>query len=250
MDCTVAHPFSLFMRFRNLFGFTLRTIAVLVMLSWLGQKTQAQNRGTDRVQPSEPSDTAMIFTSPRPLLEKDEVTINLLQNTWGLSAFFSDYGFGGGLFLGHKFGGELTGLVSFDFGTAKGPKEFGLTTEIKINRIFVLPLIVSAQYRLLENVLNENLRPYVTAGAGPVFILTTPGDREFFSSFGDAKIKAIGGGFLGFGANFGIDKRSTFGANLRYYIIPYPAPGLESTQGVFLTDFNGLFLTINYGFNF
>jgi hypothetical protein len=234
---------------RNLFRITIRMTALLAMLSMLGQPARAQNRGGDRVQPTEQSDTAMIFTSPRPLLEKDEVAINFFQNTWGLSAF-SDYGFGGGLFLGHKFGNELTGLLSFDFGTAKGPKEFGLQTEIKINRIFVLPLILSAQYRLLANVLNENLRPYVTAGAGPVFILTTPGAREFFSAFGDAKIKAIGGGFLGFGANFGIDKHSTFGANLRYYIIPYPAPGLESTQGVFLTDFNGLFLTINYGFNF
>jgi hypothetical protein len=94
------------------------------------------------------------------------------------------------------------------------------------------------------------LRPYITAGAGPVFILTTPGDQDFIPGLGAAKLKTLPGGFVGAGANFGLDKKSTFGANLRYYIIPYPGKGLESTQNVFLTNFSGLFLSANYGFNF
>jgi len=57
-------------------------------------------------------------------------------------------------------------------------------------------------------------------------------------------------GSFGIGANFGSDPKTTFGASLKYYIIPYRSPGIESTQGNFLTDFSGAALTVSYGFNF
>lgn len=196
------------------------------------------------------ADSAIIFESPRPLIDKGDAADVTYPNTWGISAFFSDYGFGGGGYYARYIGANITGMVSLDLGTAKGPKEFGLETEVKINRIFVVPVIFSAQYRLLKDMLSDNFRPYITAGAGPVFVITTPAYQEFFSAFGSASIKPVPGGFVGVGANFGLDKKSTFGANLRYYIIPYPGQGIESTAGVFLNNFNGLFLTVNYGFNF
>jgi len=207
---------------------------------------------TGTATPSVPSssDSVIIFESPRPLFESKEMTSAQLNNVWGLSAFFSDYGFGGGAFIQHKFGEDLSALVSVDFGTAKGPNEYAFIDEIKINDIFVIPLVLSLQYRILDDLLSENLRPYLTAGAGGVFVMTTPSTDNFFPSFGSAKIKVVPGGFAGLGANFGIDRHSTFGANLRYYFIPYPPPGVESTANTFLTNFNGMFLTVNYGFNF
>jgi hypothetical protein len=224
----------------------------IVVLLLLASSAVAQTP-TGTTTPSEPtvkSDSAIIFESPRPLIENSSTTLVSLNNVWGFSAFFSDYGFGAGAFYQRKFGGDLSAVLSLDFGSAKGPKEFGFIDQIKINNIFVLPLIASLQYRLLGTTLGENLRPYVTAGAGPVFVLTTPGADEFFASFGHATLKTVYGGFIGAGANFGVDRHSTFGANLRYYIIPYPSPGVESTAGVFLNNFNGFFLTVTYGFNF
>jgi hypothetical protein len=225
------------------------TFLAVAILALLPRASYSQSSG----KPAEfggKSDSAIIFESPRPLIDKGEGADAAYPNTWGLSAFFSDYGFGGGVYYSRQLSTSFTGMLSLDLGTAKGPKEFGLATELKINRIFVVPFIFSAQYRLFRELLSDNFRPYLTGGAGPVFVITTPAYKEFFSSFGSVTVKPVAGGFLGVGANFGLDKKSTFGANLRYYFIPYPAPGIESTAGVKLTDFNGLFLTVNYGFNF
>lgn len=195
-------------------------------------------------------DSAIIFESPRPLLETTEQLDARLNKGWGFGAFFSDYGFGGQLYLSSRFTRDLTGMISTDFGSAKSDKEFGFENERKINRIFVIPVMASAQYRVLSESLGENFRPYLTAGAGPVFVMTTPGEEEFFSSLGSAAVKTVPGGFAGVGANFGLDKTTTFGASVRYFIVPVPEPGIESLEGKFLTDLSGLFIGVNYGFNF
>jgi outer membrane protein W len=201
------------------------------------------------VKTSNPKDTAMIFQSPRPLME-DNTASNMLNNSAGFSGFVNDFGFGMGLYYRRNLSADLSALATFDFGGAKGPKEFGFSDEIKINRIYVMPLFASLQYRLLSGVLSEGLRPYVTAGAGPALVATTDASQDFFTALVHPKFSSTFGGFVGFGANFGTDPKTTFGASLKYYIIPYRSPGIESTQGLFLTDFSGAALTITYGFNF
>jgi hypothetical protein len=202
------------------------------------------------VEKGMPKDSAIIFESPRPLLETNEQLDARLDKGWGFGAFFTDYGFGGQLYASSRVTRDLTGLISLDLGSAKSDKEFGFQDEIKVNRILVMPLMAAAQYRILSESLGENFRPYLTAGAGPVFVLTTPGDQEFFASFGHAKVKTVPGGFGGVGANFGLDKTTTFGASVRYFYVPLPEPGIESLQGYPLTNLNGLFIGVNYGFNF
>src|SRR5438105_3623053 len=90
------------------------------------------------------------------------------------------------------------------------------------------------QYRLFRYGLSDNLRPYVTAGAGPTVIMTTDAQQEFFGAFGTAKSKVVPGGFVGIGANFGTDPKGNFGASLRYFIIPYPG-SVQSTSTESLT---------------
>jgi len=152
------------------------------------------------------------------------------------------------MYYKHLLSRNFSAGVTLDIGGAKGPKEFASESELKVNRIYVLPLIVNLQYRLLADVLSEGLRPYITAGAGPSFVMATNAQEDFFSSFGNAAMTTTFGGYFGFGANFGVDPKSNFGASLRYYIIPY-SQGIESTRGKFLTDFNGVSLTVTYGFN-
>ena len=199
--------------------------------------------------PSSSSDTAIIFQPSQPLIKSSQELAKEYPNTWGFDASFSDYGFGGGLFLGHSFNPDLLGLISAEIGTAAGSREFDLIQLNKINRIFVIPVMAAAQYRVFRSGLSDNLRPYLSAGAGPVIVMTTPYNQDFFSAFGSAAAKVVPGGFIGLGANFGTDPKSTFGASLRYFIIPYPG-GVQSTTTESLPNFNGLFLTVSYGFNF
>jgi hypothetical protein len=141
-------------------------------------------------------------------------------------------------------------MTQLDLGSAKGPKEFGFYTEVKVNRIYVAPLMAQLQYRILSDVLGAGFRPYLTAGAGPAFVITTDGQKEFFSALGSPTVHTTFGGVVGIGSYFGSDPKSLFGASLKYYIIPYKTPGIESTAGTFLSDFSSLSLSVSYGFNF
>src|SRR5205085_11806694 len=123
-----------------------------------------------------------------------------------------------------------------------------LQTQLKINRIFVLPITLGLQYRLFAETLSDNFRPYITAAGGPVLVLTNPASETFLDALHDTKSDWTGGGYLGVGANFGLDHKSTFGANVRYSITLYPK-AVESLAGSSLTAFSGLFLTVTYGYN-
>jgi hypothetical protein len=199
--------------------------------------------------PKTGTDTAMIFQPSRPLITSAQDLAREYPNSCGLSVSFSDYGFAGGMFLGHEFNQDLTGLFSFDFGTAEGSQEVDFLEDNQVNRVFVIPVMLSLQYRVFRTGLSDNLRPYITAGAGPVVAMTTPISQDFFSAFADGYSKVVPGGFVGLGANFGTDSRSSFGASLRYFIIPYPG-ALESTTTESLTNLSGLFITVIYGFHF
>ncbi len=199
---------------------------------------------------SKPSaDTAIVFQPARPLIVSNQELAREYPNTWGLTISFSDYGFGGGLFLGHSFSPDLTALLSVDAGSAQASQEVDFLEVNQVNRVFVIPMMFSLQYRVFRSDLSDNLRPYVTAGAGPVIAMTTPYNQDFFSAFGDGYSKIVPGGFIGVGANFGTDPKNNFGVNIRYFIIPYPG-SIESTTTESLTNLSGLFLTVGYGFNF
>jgi hypothetical protein len=199
--------------------------------------------------PAQQPDTAMIFEPSQPLVTSKADLIREYPNTWGFSASFSDYGFGGGLFLGHNFSQEFEGQISAEMSTASAPREVDLLDQNKVNRVFVIPVMLSGQYRLFREGLSDNLRPYATAGAGAVVAMTTPYPEDFFTAFADQKSKIIPGGFVGLGAKFGMDPKNTFGAGLRYFIIPYPG-AIQSTTSQYIKDLSGLFLTVSYGMNF
>src|ERR1700733_14777984 len=85
-------------------------------------------------KPSNPSnDTAMIFEPSEPLIKNAEQTANEYPNTWGFSLTFSDYGYGGGFFLGHTFSPDVRLLLTLDLSTAEGATELDLVEENKIN---------------------------------------------------------------------------------------------------------------------
>jgi len=94
------------------------------------------------------------------------------------------------------------------------------------------------------------LRPFISAGIGPTFILSTPYDREFFNAFGYGAFYTRFGAFIGAGANFGNTNRSIMGLNIRYYFIPFGGNGLESIRDLPIKNFGGVFLSLSLGIRY
>jgi hypothetical protein len=103
------------------------------------------------------------------------------------------------------------------------------------------------QYRLFSESLGDNLRPYINIAAGPATVVTTPYDMEFFTAFKKAQAKYTAGGYIGIGANFGLEQKSTLGINLRYYVIHFFDEGVESLAGRFQKNLGGFYITLNLG---
>lgn len=197
---------------------------------------------------AQPDDSLIIFEPVQPLIDHSLYDLDSRKNSWGFSGSVTDYGFGVGLFYRRSIS-NVVGLVTrFDFGSAKGDREYGFSDEIKINRIFVMPLTIGGEYRLFSSTLTEGFRPYVTGGAGPVFVMTNNGQKEYFSALLEPGFDVTYGGYFGIGSYFGSDPTTSFSASIRYFIIPY-SKGIQSTQNSFLTDFSGVSLTISYGFS-
>ena len=70
---------------------------------------------------------------------------------------------------------------------------------------------------------------------------------EFFNSFGKAQAKYAVGGYIAFGGNFGLDKSSLVGINVRYYYSKLLSGGVESLEGKEKTEIHGFFITLNLG---
>lgn len=178
------------------------------------------------------------------------------DNALGLDIMFGEGGIGFGGFYRRQFTYNLTGFADFSISEIKEDNEFQyydpyfgnpLPIVGKKNRIFLIPFTIGLQYRLFEKLIHDNLRPYLNAGVGPSIAVTTPYDREFFNAFGYAHAKFAAGGYIGFGANFGLDKSSLVGINLRYYVVHFFDEGVESLRGRFNKDTGGFYLTINLG---
>lgn len=177
-------------------------------------------------------------------------------HAYGIDIMFSEAGFGLGTFFRSSLSNQkITFFADFSISESKDEKEFEyvdifgqpIPQANKVNRIFLLPLNFGMQYRFLENVVYDNLRPYINFGVGPTFVVTTPYEKEFFSSFGSARMKYAAGGYVGLGANFGIDRSSLVGINLRYYLVHFFDEGVENMQNRFRKDLGGFYLTINIG---
>ncbi len=177
------------------------------------------------------------------------------SNVWGMDIMIGDAGFGLGTFYRKQLDVKWTAFADLSFSETKDDREFEyydyytgtFVTMSKKNRIFQVPLNFGVQYRLFENVVSDNLRPFLCAGAGPTMLITTPYELEFFDSFGKAQAKFAAGGYVGLGANFGLDKSSLVGITFKYYYSKILKGGVESLYGKEKTEIQGFFITLNLG---
>jgi hypothetical protein len=187
-------------------------------------------------------------------IEPDKPLEKFPDGAWGIDLMFGESGFGLGTFVRHQLSSKLTGYFDISFSEAKDEREieyydyWGNPIVIgKKNRVFQIPMFFGIQYRLFEYSIAENLRPYINFSTGPSLIITTPYEQDFFSSFGDAKSVWAVGAYAGIGANFGLEKSSLLGINVRYYYIKLFNDGVESLYGRFQKNLTGFFITLNLG---
>ncbi|MBK9182431.1 MAG: hypothetical protein IPM83_04805 [Ignavibacteria bacterium] len=207
-----------------------------------------------------PTDTTMIFTPARPLME--EIASNALaNNAAGLDLLFSGSGWGIGGFYHHRLAEDVSVFGHVAISPRRNADEIenvwynGYIPVVanKVNRLFMFPITAGVQYRLFSQTLQETFRPFISAGITGTPILQTPYLQdgrfyEFFESFGYGTWHFRMGGVVGVGAVFGsLGKGSLIGVNVRYYTIPYGEPGLESLAGLPITNFGGVFLSLSVG---
>ena len=177
------------------------------------------------------------------------------SNAWGFDLMIGESGFGVGGFYRKQLSTKFTLFADVSISEAKDEREveyidyYGQTFTIgKKNRVFQIPFNFGAQYRLFENELADNLRPYINVGVGPTIALTSPYAEEFFRAFSYAQTHYALGGYAGFGANFGLDKNNLIGLNVRYYYIEFLDEGVEILNGRFKDYIGGFYITLNFGF--
>ncbi|PKL86939.1 MAG: hypothetical protein CVV22_02285 [Ignavibacteriae bacterium HGW-Ignavibacteriae-1] len=236
-------------------------LATTIIFIIFNQNSFSQQKGGE--SKSFNPDSVIIFESPRPLVEvvKTESSINYAL---GGDLLISDSGFGIGLFY-HRFMSNSTVLFSSLYiSGARNSNEFdeydyvNNTWQVnnKINRLFRFPLMFGVQQFVFQQSLDESLKPFISLGFGPTFILENPYTYNkvpngeiigWFEAFNHSQWHTRMGGFIGVGAYFGKISESLFGVNVKYYYVPFGDEGLESIAGLPIKNFGGLFISLTIG---
>lgn len=203
-----------------------------------------------------PLDTNIVFNSPRPLIKSQTTEIGSYKS-WGFNLILSNNGFGFGLFYDKFIAEDLSLFANLYMSGARNTDEFEyydpntgrLFVPGKINRLYMFPLTFGMNKFVFTKALNSNFFPYINFGVGPTFIIATPYEKEFFTSFGYTHLYIRFGGFVGGGINIPTTSNSYLGFSIRYYWIPFGGNGLESIKDLPIKDFGGLFLGLNIGIN-
>jgi hypothetical protein len=212
-------------------------------------------------------DTLIIFLPPRPFLDNVE-PVRYKQNGLGAKGVVSSNGFGFGGFYQRELSSAWVlcadVLVSYRQNSDEMEvADYRLQRYVvpgKLNRLFVAPITIGAQYRFNDVEIFDAVRPFIQAGLGTALIVATPYLRddvfyEFIASFHQATLYGRFGGFVGVGLSVPGLGGAISNLTLRYYTIPFGGEGLESMNSATtaippIRDFGGIFLTCNIGFKF
>ena len=242
---------------------TYRTILFLFIVFFLCINALAQS-------PAIP-DTTIIFTPSNPNLIQPQ-SYRPMTKAWGLDLLLSNNGFGLGMFYRYELSDELSMMWDFAISDVKDETEFEQYDYYgnsfipgKKNRLLMMPLMVSVQYRLFKDDIVDNFRPFINAGLGPTMVYvspyanptdyyysdgtyayTDPGKIDFFTSLKYGKMRYTLGGYIGAGAYFGMEKGTLTGLSVKYFFAQFP-DGIEVMEGGYMKNFGGLFITLTFG---
>jgi hypothetical protein len=229
--------------------------SILIIILGFIYLSPAQEKGEPI--PEFKPDSTYVFLSPRPLVSIAPA-LRFYENGWGLNMLLSNFGYALGMFYQRNLSQDFLLFVSLYITGARKSDEFDVYNsntgnyeiQDKINRLYLFPLMFGAQYAPFSKSLGESFKPYAEVGIGPSFIVSTPYDREFFNAFKYSSGYIRFGGFIGIGSNLSSKGQSILGLNIRYYFIPFGGSGLESIIDQPMTDFGGLFISLNIGTRF
>jgi hypothetical protein len=217
------------------------------------------------------TDTTIIFTPSNPDIIHLQSYRPMIR-AWGLDLLMSNNGFGLGMFYRYELTDELSMMLNFAISDVKDETEFerydyygNSFVPGKKNRLLMLPLTASIQYRLFKDDIVDNFRPFINAGLGPTMVFvspyaypttyyyqdgttnyTDPGKIDFFTSLKYGKMRYTLGGYIGAGAYFGMEKGTLTGISIKYFYAQFPE-GIEVMNGGFVKNFGGLFITLTFG---
>jgi len=134
----------------------------------------------------------MVFT-PSSSSFTSQTFYETVEHSWGIDLMLSTNGFGLGGFYRRQFTEAFAGMLSLGISDVKdaGETEFvdyytGQTfVPGKKNRMLMVPLTASVQYRLFRDMIADNFRPYLAAGAGPTMIFVSPYSQQNTVSYPD-----------------------------------------------------------------
>jgi hypothetical protein len=211
------------------------------------------------------------YRGDAPIPTKAEME-KLYRNTWGLNLMISNDGFGFGGFYRRDFSPTVAGFVELSVGESKDDQEVDQYNPYtgasfapgKLNRFMLVPLMFGAQYRLFEDEIVDNFRPYICGAVGPTMVYVMPYSNyttgvaepiDFFRAIGMGRPHYTVGMYLGAGANFGTERANMFGVNFRYYVTyPLSGEGIPSMIDLYngsvisrKSSFGGFMITLNFG---
>lgn len=215
-------------------------------------------------------DTSFVFASSTEELIHQSAYLSAMHS-WGIDLMLSTNGFGMGGFYRRQFNDDFAGMVSLGLSDVKDGGETEFITYMgtsfvpgKKNRLLMIPLVASLQYRVFRDDIVDNFRPYLAAGAGPTMMYVSPYAKrvsytfedgesftsvekiDYFESLKYGKMHYTVGGYVGGGAYFGKQRTNVLGVSVRYYFVPFPK-GIEVLEGGFKKEFGGLYITLHFG---
>ena len=205
-------------------------------------------------------DTIFTFHSPRPLISVPP-SERFYEHGWGFDLALSNNGFGFGLFMQRALSKDINIVANILFSGARNTDEmvsyftdgFNYIDSIKgkIHRLTMIPLTIGLEQNIFTNSLTESFRPYIAGGVGAALILSSPYTwNDWIKDVINQKPYIRFAGYIGIGANFSAKSQSIKELNIKYYFIPFGGSGLESILGSPITDFGGLFISLNIGFKY
>lgn len=235
----------------------MKKISIIVILVFIicsyGLSAQIKGELPER-RPDFNPDTIFTFISPRPLVIDDERST--LDYAWGIDLLFSESGFGLGGFIQRKVNDDLAMMLNLYISGSRNTDEFEVwngesyIVPGKIRRIFILPLMMGAQYFVFKDQLADSFRPFIESGIGPTLVYATPYHKEFFSSLMSPETYVRFGAYGGVGATIGSVGESLMKAHIRFYYIPFGGEGIESVIDNPIHNLGGVYLSISVGMRY
>lgn len=231
---------------------------IFVIISCFQVKLMAQVTGGENGEFDK--DSVIVFEPSTPLLTLKEIN-DSKTTALGFDLIFSTYGFGGGMFWRAELNNEFVFISDFFISGIRKSDElerFNQTSgqsfiPFKVNRLFTIPFSFGIQYFPFNDQIISTLKPFISAGAGFSFIVSTPYDRSFFNAFGYGEYYTRPAFSLSIGADFGNKKKSLSVFQIRYISIPFGGNGLQSLDAKVedpITNFGGVFLDLRIGLNY